>query len=89
MRRRQEPPAAERVLKTDVSGLQQLSRACVQVLHEVVEAEEQPRQVAPQPSKAQRAVAKEPWLAGAERAAGKEARRRGAAREGGAGEKGA
>mmetsp|Transcript_12710 Transcript_12710/g.21886 ORF Transcript_12710/g.21886 Transcript_12710/m.21886 type:complete len:491 (+) Transcript_12710:36-1508(+) len=50
----------EKVLKTDVSGLQQLSKTCVQVLHEVsLEAEEQPRRrPAPEPSPAQREAAR-------------------------------
>lgn len=50
----------EKVLKTDISGLQQLSKTCVQVLHEVtLEAEEQPRRrPAPEPSPAQREAAK-------------------------------
>lgn len=50
----------EKVLKTDVSGLQQLSKTCVQVLHEVsLEADEQPRRrPAPEPSPAQREAAR-------------------------------
>lgn len=54
----------EKVLKTDISGLQQLSKTCVKVLHEVtLEAEEQPRQKAPEPSPAQRQAARSRGLA--------------------------
>lgn len=51
---------APKVLRTDVSGLQQLSAASFQVLRgESLEASEQPRAVpAPQPSRAQRQVAR-------------------------------
>eukprot|EP00434_Breviolum_minutum_P000421 symbB.v1.2.000358.t1/scaffold10.1/size534768/11 len=60
----QQAEGEEKVLKTDISGLQQLSKTCVKVLHEVtLEAEEQPRQKAPEPSPAQRQAARSRGLA--------------------------